>query len=197
MPAAEPVQNPDILLWALYDLGGADGFIDVEEAFYRAFQIAPDRLSWRTRTDIPDFKKCAEALNRAERRKPNLLVKNGADFRKLSVDGQRWVEQNFEWLADALTQSAIVKPPRQRRSSQIVSRALRSKIFEAWQERRHVPEEKWEMAELLNCSPDSGAPVWMRRLEELRSAAYASGESALLEFLDRILTDRAGWFNNG
>jgi hypothetical protein len=41
----EPVTNSDVFLWALYELGGADEFVDVEEAFIKAFELAPLRLS--------------------------------------------------------------------------------------------------------------------------------------------------------
>ena len=73
----EPITNTDVFLWALYELGGSDEFIDVEAAFYRAFELAPARLSWRTRSDLPDLKKCSKALRDAEGRKPALLVRRG------------------------------------------------------------------------------------------------------------------------
>jgi hypothetical protein len=78
---SDPVTNSDVFLWALYELGGADEFVDVEAAFFRAFELAPLRLSWRTRPDLPDLKKCSKALRDAENRKPRLLVKEGADKR--------------------------------------------------------------------------------------------------------------------
>jgi hypothetical protein len=42
--SSEPVTNSDVFLWALYELGGADEFVDVEAAFFRAFELAPLRL---------------------------------------------------------------------------------------------------------------------------------------------------------
>lgn len=62
----EPVTNSDVFLWALFELGGADEFVDVEAVFIKAFELAPLRLSWRTRPDLPDLKKCSKALRDAE-----------------------------------------------------------------------------------------------------------------------------------
>src|SRR6266851_9626835 len=85
----EPVINSDVFLWALFELGGADKFVDVEDVFTRAFELAPLRLSWRTRPDIPDLKKCSKALQEAERRVPSPLVKQGPEMRRLTVEGQK------------------------------------------------------------------------------------------------------------
>lgn len=62
--SSEPVTNSDVFLWALFELGGGDDFVDVEAVYIRAFQLAPLRLSWRTRDDLPDLKKCSKALRR-------------------------------------------------------------------------------------------------------------------------------------
>ncbi len=197
MSPSSPVTNADIFLWALFELGGADDFVDVEDVFFRAFEVAPQRLSWRTRDDIPDLKKCSKGLRDAEARQPRALVRNGADYRKLSVEGQQWIEDNFDWLADSLARSKTVRPPRQRRSSRLVSSTRRSAVFKEWRDTRSIPAERWVMAELLNCSPDSATAIWTRRLEELRSLAYSAGEAELLDFLDAVRRDHKDWFSNG
>jgi hypothetical protein len=191
---SEPVVNPDVFLWALYELGGADDFVDVEAAFLRAFELAPMRLSWRTRPDLPDLKKCSKALREAERRVPALLVKRGADVRKLSAEGQRWIEDNFERLADALGADRVVQPPRTRTPGRLVGEIARSPLFVRWVEERDLTQEKWRVAELLKCSPDSARTVWRERLEAFRSAAYSTGRNDVLEFLDMLATKNSDWF---
>jgi hypothetical protein len=56
MTSSETVANADIFLWALFELGGSDKFDDVEAVFLKAFELAPQRLSLRTNTQIPDLK---------------------------------------------------------------------------------------------------------------------------------------------
>jgi hypothetical protein len=190
----EPVTNSDAFLWALYELGGADEFVDVEDVFIKAFELAPLRLSWRTRPDLPDLKKCSKALRDAEGREPRLLVKKGAEMRRLTVEGQRWIEENFDRLAEALGSDAPVRAPRTRVPSRLVSQALQSSVFTMWAETRTITNEKWRVAEMLRCSPDSSHMVFRDRLETLRGAAYSAGRLDALEFLDALGKERADWF---
>jgi hypothetical protein len=191
---SEPVTNSDVFLWSLYELGGAERFVDVEHAFYRAFELAPLRLSWRTRSDLPDLKKCSKALRDAEGRTPRLLVKQGAEMRRLTVEGQRWIEDNFARLAEALSTDRTVLAPPTRASARLVSQAVRSNAYKRWQEDGVVSDEKWRIAEKLRCSPDSSRAVFRERLEGLRAAAYAAGRLDTLEFLDALAKERADWF---
>ena len=61
-PPSEQHNNADLIVWALHLCGGAERWVDVEELYLKAFELAPARLSWRTREDLPDYKKCAKAL---------------------------------------------------------------------------------------------------------------------------------------
>jgi hypothetical protein len=192
--SAEPVTNSDVFLWALYELGGADDFIDVEEVFIKSFELAPLRLSWRTRPDLPDLKKCSKALRDAEGREPRLLVKKGPEARRLTVEGQRWIESNFDRLADALGSDSVIPAPRIRVPSRLVGQALQSSVFKEWHENGLITEEKWRIAEMLRCSPDSSQAVFRDRLESLRGAAYSAGRLDALEFLDALAKERADWF---
>ncbi len=192
--SSEPVTNSDIFLWALYDLGGADDFVDVEAVFIKAFELAPLRLSWRTRPDLPDLKKCSKALRDAEGREPKLLVKKGAELRRLTVEGQRWIEDNFQRLAEALGGNQRVRAPSTRMPSRLVGQALQSPVFNAWKQTDTMTEDKWRVAEMLRCSPDSSRSVFRDRLETLRTAAYSAGRLDALEFLDALAKKRADWF---
>jgi len=190
----EIVTSSDVFLWALYELGGADEFIDVEDVFIKAFELAPLRLSWRTRPNIPDLKKCSKALRDAEGRHPLLLVKNGPEKRRLTVEGQLWIERNFDRLAEALQSEAPVRATHQKTPARLINRAARSWAHKTWVDSGVVTSEKWRAAELLRCSPDSARTTFRDRLEELRSAAFAAGRLDALEFLDELSAQRSDWF---
>lgn len=194
MTSAEPVTNSDLFLWALYELGGDGDFIHVETVFFRAFELAPQRLSWKTREDLPDLKKCSKGLRDAEARKPALLVKNGPELRKLSAEGQQWIEGNFARLAHNLDPEKMVRVPRHPKPSRLVSKACKSSVFAAWTADGTTPDEKWEVADFFGCAPDSSRQVWGRRIEEMRSAAYSAGRPDLLDLLDSIKTLHEEWF---
>jgi hypothetical protein len=189
------ITNSDIFLWALDELGGSNDFVDIETIFWRCFELAPQRFSWRTRLDLPDYKKCSKALRDAEARRPPLLVKTGDSFgRQLSVQGQKWVEANAQRLRAQLKPGQVVQEPRRRPRSRMIAEVEQAPVFAEWRAERAVPSEKWRMAELLRCSPDSDTDVWRNRLETLKAAAYAAGRKDLLAFLDTVASTHTDWF---
>jgi hypothetical protein len=190
----EPATNSDVFLWALYELGGDEDFVDVEDVFIRAFQLAPLRLSWRTRQDLPDLKKCSKALRDAEGRRPLLLVKRGPEMRRLTAEGQKWIEDNFDRLADSLRSNQKVQATRMRAPARLITDALRSSAHKTWADSGEITEQKWRIAEMLRCSPDSSRQIFRERLETLRAAAYAAGRDDALKFLDSLQQERPEWF---
>ena len=195
MSSVEELTNSDLFLWALSELGGNTEFVDIEAVFLKCFEIAPQRFGWRTRADLPDYKKCSKGLRDAEARRPSLLVKTGDSFgRQLSVQGQKWVEANARRLRARLKPGLVVPEPKTRPRSRMLAEAEQAPVFETWRTDRVLPSEKWRVAELLRCSPDSDAAVWRQRLETLKAAAYAAGRKDLLEFLDAAEHLHTDWF---
>jgi hypothetical protein len=193
-PVSE-IPNWNVFLWALHELGGSDDFVDIEQVFWRCFELAPQRLSWRTRPDLPDFKKCAKALQEAEARRPPLLVKTGDTFgRQLSVHGQKWINANARRLRAQLKSGQVVQEPKRRPRSRMLAEAEQASAFAEWRVEPAAPIEKWKMAELLRCSPDSDVAVWRNRLATLRAAANAADRRDLLKFLDVVAATHMDWF---
>jgi hypothetical protein len=193
--ATEPA-NWEIFLWALSELGGDAEVKDVEEIYLRSFELAPNRFSWRTRTDLPDYKKCAKALRDAEARTPALLVKTGDKYgRQLTVEGQVWVAENSARLLHLLREGAVVQAPKRRPSQRLITNAEASPTFVEWTKTGDLPSERWRLAEFFRCLPDSPPSVWRHRLETLRSAANAADRTELLGFLDQVSVARSAWFD--
>ena len=198
MTPAEEVNNHEIFLWALGELGGAQGFVDVEDVFVKCFEVGPQRFAWRTRPDLPDYKKCAKALRDAEAKRPRLLVKTGDSFgRQFTVEGQAWIEAHRVRLTARLGGGDVVQEPRSRHRARLLAEVERTDVFREWQSSHAIASEKWRLAELLKCSPDSQKAIWHDRLQVLRSAAYAAGKTDLLEFLERLASEHPDWFSGG
>ena len=86
--------------------------VDVEAVFYRCFELAPLRFAWRTRADLPDYKKCAKSLRDAEARKPALLIKTGDRFgRQLTVAGRNGWRIGEAGFVASLSQVGIFPSP--------------------------------------------------------------------------------------
>lgn len=195
MTAAPEIPNWNVILWALHELGGSDDFVDIELVFIRAYELAPQRLAWRTRPDLPDFKKCAKALQEAEAKRPLLLVKTGDTFgRQLSVPGQKWIAANSKRIRELLKSGQIVQEPKRRPRSRMLSEAEQSPAYVEWLAENSIPSEKWKMAETLRCSPDSDVEVWRNRLASLRAAAHAADRKKLLKFLRAVTEAHMDWF---
>ena len=195
MSPVEETPNWNVFLWALYELGGSEDFVDIETVFLKCFELAPQRLAWRTQPTIPDYKKCAKALQEAEARRPPLLLKTGDSFgRQLTVHGQKWITTNSTRLRAQLRAGKVVREPRRRPSSRLISEAEQTSAFAEWESAQMLPANKWQLAEMLRCSPDSDLTTWRNRLETLRSAAHAAGREGLLAFIAAVETAHADWF---
>jgi hypothetical protein len=191
---SDVISNNDVILWALYELGGAEQFVDVEEVFLKAFELAPRRFCWRIRADLVDYKKCSLALGELGRRTPRPLINQGEYMRMISIEGQKWIEENFDRLAEELGKDRDVRATRRRSTGRLLSQVLRSPVYTAWLNNGEMTSEKWKVAELLRCAPDNTKSVFQERVNTLRSVAYSSGHEEVLRFLDQMVSDRREWF---
>jgi hypothetical protein len=192
---ADEIANWEIFLWALSRLEGGTTFVDVEDVFVKCFELAPRRFAWRTRADLPDYKKCSKALRDAEARRPRLLVKTGDGLkRQVTVEGQEWVTANERRMLDIVHSGKVVQEPRSRPRVRLLAEVERSDPYRRWAEEGVLPAEKWQVAELLRCSPDSERRIWRNRLQVLRAAANGADRARLLAFLDELAATYPSWF---
>lgn len=195
MSPADDIANWEIFLWALSQLGGGSEFVDIEDISLRCFKVAPARFGWRTKPELPDYKKCAKALQEAEIRRPRMLVKTLDSFgRQLTAEGQRWIEANTKRLSQLLHAGIPVPEPKRRPTSRMLAEIERSEPFVLWEQTGTIPNEKWRMADVLRCSPDSSPATWMARLESARAVAYSAEKEKILRFLDAVALDHPEWF---
>lgn len=180
-PASGEPNNQDLFVWALYVLGGSDRDVDVEEVYLRSFELAPARLGWRTRPEIPDYKKTAKALQSVEATTHRgLIAKRGSYRRRLTAEGVRWVEQNRPVLESLYGGSATVAEVPSSALGRRRSIIRRSKQFIAWLEGSQM--NLLDLADALECSPTSPAALWKARVEEIRRVAAITGDSELDRF---------------
>lgn len=195
MSPSDDIANWEIVAWALSRLGGATEFVDVEDVFITCFELAPKRFAWRTRDDLPDYKKCSKALRDAEARRPRLLVKTADGLkRQLTAEGQDWVHESEQRMVAAVHSGKAVQEPRSRPRVRLLAEVERSDPYRRWVAEGTFSAEKWQVAELLRCSPDSDSRIWRDRLQVLRAAARASDRGRTLEFLDELAAAKPDWF---
>jgi hypothetical protein len=181
--------NGDLLLWALYTVGGAGRWVDVEEVYLAAFRLAPARLAWRTRPDLPNYKICARGLqdleNAKEPRYGGLLEKRGPHHRKLTLQGVTWCEAHSDMLA-GLYGGAIVPSAAPQDDARRLRSVTRSEAFRVWSATNVLSTPVWELAELFRCLPDSSGAIWHSRLDEHALAARRNGRADVEAFLESV-----------
>jgi hypothetical protein len=187
------VDNPDIIPFALHELGGTGQFIDVEDIFLHCFKVAPERFRWRKHL-IANYKTLSKALRDFEGHHPDLLLKTADGLsRQLSKEGIDWVNARLDLFREVLSQPGA-NPPTRRREQKLLNEFADHRLVRAFEKGSLEALQKYEVADLLLCAPDSPIAVWKERLETYRSAATAAGRPNLAEFLDYLRTSKPEWF---
>ena len=189
-PPSDAHNNPDLLIWALHLCGGAERWVDVEELYLKAFELAPARLSWRTRPDLPDYKKCAKALQEVEYDKSAkhlpVFMKQGSYERRLSAEGLAWCETHDEHLAALYSSTQIVPSASGQDDARRIRALTTSTAYMSWQKSGKVTDSRWELAEALRCRANSPASTWHARLDEYAASARRNGNDDLGSFIETV-----------
>jgi len=174
--------NNDVFVWALYLLGGASKTIDVEQIYLKAFEIAPLRFGWRTRPDIPNFKKTSKALQAIEAKTHvGLLQKLGANTRRLTPAGVAWVEAYKPLFELNYGESKIVKAPA---TSEISRQSKDLHSSEAWKSFKAKGTFKLgELARACKCSIGSSDKIWQDRFADFEQLAALTKDQEIADFL--------------
>lgn len=185
-PPSKTASNPDLLIWCLYLLGGSDKFVDIEDLFLKIFEVAPARLSWRTRPDIPDYKKCSNALQSVEN--PNrsdyttFLIKNGLYLRKLSLAGSAWCEKHKPHL-NKLYSHGTVPSTNIQDDGKLIRTIEYSDLYLTYLKNPSSELSVYSIADLFRCMPDANAAIWAARLDFAENAAKRNDKETIQIFI--------------
>jgi hypothetical protein len=191
--ASDGANNQDALVWALWLLGGADEEVDVEEIYLKCFEIAPARLGWRTRPDIPDYKKTSKALQSVEAKElPGLLHKPDSLHRRLTPEGIAWVERNEPTLQRLYGGEVPVAGSSQGAHEPLRRRLKSSDAYDQF--RLEEDPGLLELAEAFECTPSSPDQVWTGRFVAAERAARVLQDDELADFVSvaKQIVER-GW----
>lgn len=193
MTPRSKLDNPDIVPLALFELGGAGEFIDVEDIFFKCYELAPERFGWRTRP-LPNYKTLSKALRDLEGDHPSLLVKTPDGLRRqLSAEGVEWVRGRMQEFRKTMTTPGL-NPPTRRPSQRLLNSLRDTPLVQAFVRGERPVLKRYEVADLLVCSPDSPKSLWLERLETFRSAAADANRHELMDFLEFVRKSEPQWF---
>ena len=185
-PPSDTPNNQDALVYALYLLNGADRDVDVEEMFLKCHELAPARLSWRTRPDIPDYKKVSKALQSVEATTHRGLFHHTNQYaRRLTLDGVRWVETYLPILEKVYLTSPVQASKatnmHERKRQEIKNSAV-------WGIYKTNPESLTavDFASVLQCSAASSPVTWASRVHDVKRAADVLQDNELMAFAQLV-----------
>jgi hypothetical protein len=162
-------------------LGGSERDVDVEEIYLKCFELAPARLGWRTRPDLPDYKKAAKALQSVEAKTHRGLVHRADSLhRRLTPLGIDWVERHLDLLSEVYSGEAPVAASNTNENERQRRQVRSSSAWHTWATGQQI--DFVELADALECGTASPLSVWEGRLHEVSRAAQVLSDVELGRF---------------
>ena len=183
----EELTNVDIVLFALYQLGGIKKKIFTEDIARKCFEIAPSRFSWRRYPEYPDIEPARKSL--MEARNQRVFVKGRAgevrgvkpsDGWIFSPEGILWLEKNLKRISFALgqTKKTVRRTESSKRVAELESTVAYKKFIN---DNSCVNIKPYEFTDFLNISLDTPSSVFRKRIDAIRAlAAYEKKEKLLI-----------------
>ena len=203
-PASVEHRNDDLFIWALNLVGGRNGYVDAEDAYFKCFELAPKRFSWRTRPDLPDLGKLRFARETVIKRQTKLGVviidakeidvsvarderanKGPAYQWRLTSAGVEWCDRYQERLSN-LYGGGVVPIPSKREESRRVSNLKKSNLYKQWELKNGYKPIRAEIADLFECSPGSEKRVFNLRFDQALEEAHLTEEIDVAKFIHWI-----------
>ena len=185
-PPSESPHTQDALVFALYLLGGADKDVDVEDMFLKCHELAPARLSWRTRPDLPDYKKVSKALQSVEASTHVGLFHHTNQYaRRLTLDGNRWVETYISILERVYSKTPVQASKNTNMHERKRHEIKNSQVWVLFKESpANIGIE--DFASVLQCSAASSQTTWASRVHDVKRAADVLQDQELMQFAQLV-----------
>jgi hypothetical protein len=180
------LNDKDIVIYALYILGGYQKRVHTEDIALKCYEIAPTRFSWIKYPEYPDIQPVRFAL---EKCKP-LIV--GSSERKLPTtitgwrltsDGIKWVKMNLDRIDQQLGKK---QPPTERLvDNRRIKALINSRAFKKYLAEGEKAEiSRADFAESLVCTVNTKPEIVSERIEQLHSAADLLNQDKVKQYLD-------------
>jgi hypothetical protein len=190
--------NRELVVYALYLLGGDTGRVHTEDVALKCFELFPAAFSWVKYPQYPDKDIVRVALTDARKEQYGALVdgrtgqKRGLSAKTLRepVDdgwaltshGIEWIQDNLSWLQRTVG-IAHVKEHRQKVLRQL-KRIREHRLFVQYLDSpgRFFPMVG-QIADLLRCRVDAEVDIWQERFGKIRRQAESSDQQDVLDFI--------------
>ncbi len=192
--AESSLTNIEIVTYAVALLGGIDRPVHLENVAVKSYELGPGAFRW----DLDEFAsyidkdKVRVSLTDAEKDVRGALVRGvgqtrggrtkRTDFWRLTAAGTAWIADNREVIEEA---TGAGMPALKRGKAQDLRRKVaQSELFRRFEEDSQLEYRPYELADLLECSPDASNEVVRDKFEALRSQVLLLHDARLMEFVD-------------
>lgn len=125
--------NPQIVAIAAYLLGGKSKFIDIEDIALKAYELAPERFSWRTHPDWIDLGTIRDACSDAKKEKSgSLLVGTPSKGYMVTAEGVDFAKKERRYLEGAKSKKERVSKQDRALASREKTRLMTTAAFEKY-----------------------------------------------------------------
>lgn len=185
--------NVEVLTYVVADLNGLEQPVHLEDIAARAFELWPGPFRWdlekysrlidkdKVRVSLTDAKKDSngELLRSVGVTKAGQSKKT--DYWRLTPSGAAWMRNHSSEIASLLKTS----PPGLKRGRQreIDKRLQHSALYAEFIRSGSVPYRPYELADLLECSPDASNEIVSDRFSALQGQVALLGDQKKEDFM--------------
>lgn len=173
------LSNKDIVLYALYILGGWQTRIHTEDIAIKCHQLVPRKFSWVKYPQYPDIMPTIFGLESAKKLKNGALVEGESERKRtpkriggwmLTPNGINWIEANKKRVEEYLSKHEIIGD--RLHADRKLKELYRSKAFRKFIKNGEKTEiSHAEFAESLICTVNTRSKILKDRLKQLHSIA--------------------------
>lgn len=202
---AEAITNKDLVLFALYEVGGAERYVNTEDVAHKVFQYPLGRQRYRwERHDYPDKERVARELRRLKDMKGNLFVKGHVNIgaKKDRLDGWMLTAAGVDRVKAIEKQAVSILGEARGTHSKYDEDALRRRVTNTSCYKIYLKDPTFREAkdhvftDMLYCLPDAPSEKVRAAYDQLLASAKAVGALDLIEFLEAAHRRFAGFFSN-
>ena len=195
------LSNVDIAVFALYQLGGVNRKVHLEEVARECHRLAPKRFGWELPEfqAFPDKKAAYYALKDAEKPKLGALVerlgtrdvvKGGQKF-WLTEQGAKWVKRNVDRVANGLKTKPSATPLQ--KAEETLRAVKGERAFVRFQAEGGVGGlSVYDLANFLGSMYETSPSAVRKKFADMKTKAELTDDAEISEFL--LACERAPHF---
>ena len=202
--SAEMITNKDLVLFALYEVGGAEGPVHTEDVAAQVFRypLGKQRYRWERYADYPDKERVARELRRLKRTKGISFVKGHVNIgaKKDRADGWMLTSAGVDHIKAIEKRILTSLGEATGTHSKYEEDAFRRRIISTSCYKIYLTDPTMQGAtdhvftDMLYCLPDAPKERVRSAYDQMLAHAKAVGAIDLIEFLEATRRRFSGFF---